>query len=133
MAYRRLSEQEWELIWACFPDQVMGRPRKWSDRACLDAVLYLLHSGGRWEELGAEFPPKSTVHDRFSHWVRAGILTKVFKRLRRKLPLGQVFHLDSTVKPAKKGETRRTRGEGERQQNKPRGGRSRITGGLATG
>jgi transposase len=126
MAYRRLNEQEWALIWACFPGQVMGRPRKWSDRDCLDAILYLLHSGGRWGELGPEFPPKSTVHDRFSLWARSGVLSKVFKRLRRKLPLGQVFHLDSTVKSAKKGETRRTRGESEGQQNKPRGRRSRF-------
>jgi transposase len=126
MAFRRLSEQEWELIWACFPDQVMGRPRKWSDRSCLDAILYLLHSGGRWSELGVGFPPKSTVHDRFSLWVQTGVLTKVFKRLRRKMPLGQVFHLDSTVKSAKKGATRGSGSEGERHQNKPRGGRSGV-------
>ena len=54
------------MIWACFPAQVMGRPRKWSDRDCLDAILYLLYSGCRWSELGPEFPPRSTVHDRFS-------------------------------------------------------------------
>ena len=126
MAYRRLNEQEWELILVCFPDQVMGRPRKWSDRDCLDAILYLLHSGGRWSELGPGFPPRSTVHDRFSLWARTGVLTKIFKRLRRKLPLGKVFHLDSTVKPAKKGQTRRASGESEGQQDKPRGGRSRV-------
>ena len=135
MACRRLSEQEWELVWACFPDPVMGRPRKWSDRDCLDTILYLLHSGGRWSELGSEFPPRSTVHDRFSLWARTGVLTKIFKRLRRKLPLGKVFHLDSTVKPAlrsipvgKKGQTCGASGESEGQQNKPRGGRSRIAG-----
>lgn len=55
MAYRRLNEQDWELIWACFPDQVMGRPRKWSDRDCLDAILYLLHSGGPGVSLGLTF------------------------------------------------------------------------------
>lgn len=128
MAYRRLNEQEWELIWACFPDQHMGRPRKWGDRACLDAVLYLLHSGGRWEDLPAEFPPRTTVHDRFALWVRTGVITKVFKRLRRRLPLGKVFHLDSTVKSAKKGQARRSGSEGERQQNKPRDGRSWVAG-----
>ena len=128
MSYRRLNEQEWVLVWACFPDQVMGRPRKWSDLDCLDAILYLLHSGGRWSELGPDFPPRSTVHDRFSLWARTGVLTKIFKRLRRKLPLGKVFHIDSTVKPAKKGQTRWTGGESEGQQNKPRGGRGRIAG-----
>lgn len=128
MAYRKLNEQEWELVWACFPDQVMGRPRKWSDRDCLDAILYLLHSGGRWSEIGPGFPPRSTVHDRFSLWAKTGVLTKIFKRLRRKLPLGKVFHLDSTVKSAKKGATRRASGESKGQQNKPRGGRSRIAG-----
>lgn len=128
MGYRRLNEQEWGLIWACFPEQHMGRPRKWNDRECLDAVLYLLHSGGRWEDLPGEFPPRTTVHDRFTLWVKMGILTKIFKRLRRRMPLGQVFHLDSTVKSAKKGQTRRKSGEGERQQNQSRNGRNRVTG-----
>jgi hypothetical protein len=43
------------------------------------------------------------VHDRFSLWAKTGVLTKVFKRLRRKLPLGKIFYLDSTVKSAKGG------------------------------
>ena len=128
MAYNRLNEQEWELIWACFPDQVMGKPRKWSDRECLDAVLYVLHAGCKWEDLPNEFPPRSTVHDRFSLWARTGVLKKVFKRLRRQIPTGKVFHLDSTVKSAKKGQTRRARREGERHQNKPRSRRGRVAG-----
>jgi transposase len=106
----------------------MGRPRKWSNRDCLDAILYLLYSGYRWSELGPEFPPRSTVHDRFSLWAKTGVLTKVFKRLRRKLPLGKIFYLDSTVKSAKRGQTRRASRGGKRQQNKLRGGRSWIAG-----
>ena len=128
MGYQRLSDHEWELIWVCFPNQVMGRPRRWSNRECLDAVLYVLHSGCRWEELPKEFPPRSTVHDRFSLWSKTGVTTKIFKRLRRKIPTGKVFHLDSTVKSAKKGQVGRTSRQSKRQQSKPRDRRSRVAG-----
>ena len=127
MAYRKLTEEEWKLIWACFPDQHMGRPRRWSDRECLDAVLYVLHTGCRWKELPSGFPPKSTAYDRFTLWSKTGVLMKVFKRLRRRLPLGKVFYIDSTVKSAKKGQVRRASSESKRQQAKSHLWRDWIT------
>lgn len=126
MGYQRLNDREWELIWACFPDQVIGRPRRWSDRACLDAVLYVLFVGCRWEDLPKDFPPKSTVYDRFVLWVRTSVLKKVFKRLRRRLPVSNIFYLDATTKAAKKGKGCGTGGQSKRQQNQPRRGRSRA-------
>jgi transposase len=91
-------------------------------------VLYVLHTGCRWSELPAEFPPKSTTYDRFSLWGKTGVLKRVFKRLRRRLPMGKVFFLDSTVKPAKKGEARRTGRQSQGQQTKPRLRRSGTAG-----
>lgn len=128
MAYRRLNDLEWGLIEACFPDQHMGRPRRWGDRACLDAVLYVLHTGCRWSEIPDGFPPKSTTYDRFVLWAKTGIMAKIFKRLRRRLPLGKVFYLDSTVKPSKKGQICGSGSEGQGQQAKPRHRRSGSTG-----
>ena len=126
MGYRRLNEQEWASIESCFPQQHMGRPRRWNDRDCLDALFYILYSGSRWNDLPKEFPPCTSVYDRFSLWVKQGVIQKVFRKLRKRLPLGKMFYLDSTVKTAKKGQMRRTRGENEGQQNKPRNRRSGL-------
>ena len=127
MGYRRLNEREWNLIKDCFPKQHMGRPRRWSDRECLDAVLFLLSEGCRWSSLPDSFPPTTTVFDRFSLWVKQGIFPKILSSLRKRIPLGKVFYLDSTVKPAKKGPANFQSGECEGHKNKPRDRRSRTS------
>jgi transposase len=124
MVWRRLNDREWGLVKDCFPPQHMGRPRKWSDRDCLDAVLFILDSGCRWNSLPDSFPPATTVFDRFSLWTKQNVFQKVMVRLRRRLPLGQVFYLDSTVKPAKKGQANLASGQREGHKNKPRDRRS---------
>ena len=103
MGYRRLNDREWELVKECFPTQRMGRPRKWSDRDCLDAVLFVLSEGCRWNSLPDSFPPSTTAFDRFSLWIKQGVFQNVLSRLRKRVSVSQVFYLDSTVKPAKKG------------------------------
>jgi putative transposase len=45
-----------------------GRPRS-ADRPIFDALIYLARTGGQWEALPKEFPPKSTVHDRLQEWL----------------------------------------------------------------
>src|SRR5581483_1058036 len=56
-----------------------GRPRQ-SDRACLEAILYVLRTGCRWKALGRlGLCPGSTAHDRFREWVADGF----FHRLRQ--------------------------------------------------
>jgi len=128
MGYRRLSDREWDLVKDCFPKQRMGRPRKWSDRDCLDAVLFILSEGCRWNSLPDSFPPSTTAFDRFSLWVRQGVFQNVLSRLRKRLPLGKLFYLDSTVKPAKKGQANFQSRERERHENKPRHRRSGTAG-----
>jgi len=130
VAYRRLSNREWELVQECFPKQHMGRPRQWSDRDCLDGVLYVLHTGCRWEELPKEFPPKSTVYDRYVFWVERQVFQKVLSRLNKRLPISKIFHLDSTIRPAKKGPTDFQSGQNQRQQNKSHRQRDRAATGT---
>jgi len=48
MSFKRLTDAEWELVEICMPEQHRGRPRFVSDRACLDALLYILSTGCRW-------------------------------------------------------------------------------------
>ena len=118
MGYKRLTDAEWEMVGICMPDQHRGRPRIVPDRDCLDALLYILYTGCRWSELPKEFPPKSTVFQRYGIWIKHKTLQKVFKRLRRRMPLSQVFYLDATTKSAKKGGQSRTSRQSKGQQNK---------------
>lgn len=55
------------------PRQKPGRPRS-SDRPIFDALIYLARTGVQWCALPDEFPPKSTVHDRFQEWLEYGCL-----------------------------------------------------------
>jgi len=102
MGYRALTDEQWEEVSWLLPEQPIGRPRR-RDREVFDAILYVLSTGCRWEELPKSFPPKSTVHYRFKQWSKAGVFEKVFKHLRRHFPKTEVYHLDTTLKPAKKG------------------------------
>jgi transposase len=104
VVYKRLTDAQWEYIEIVFPEQLRGKPRTHSDRECLDALRYLLETGCQWCNLPEGFPPKSTVHDRLILWKRQKIFTKLLLRLRRKLPQSaEVYHLDATIKMAKKG------------------------------
>ena len=129
MAYRRLTDQEWEQIEIVFPEQTRGQPRKHSDRACLDALRYVLETGIQWSNLPSEFPPKSTVHDRLMCWKRQGLFRKILKRLRSKLPhKAEIFHLDATIKMAKKGRYRFTSRKNQRDKNQRRDRREQPSG-----
>jgi transposase len=91
-------------------------------------VLYVLNTGCRWKELPSDFPPKSTAYDRFVFWIRQGILAKALSQVRRRLPVGKVFYLDSSVRTAKKGQVRRKSWKVQGQQNKPARRRAGVSG-----
>ncbi len=126
MGFRSLSDSEWNLIQESFPKQRRGRPRQWSDRDCLNAVLYLLYSGSRWNDLPKEYPPSTTVYDRYSLWLKQGVLKKALTRLRKRIPTGKIFYLDATVKSSKKGDLHQPSGENQGHKNQPRHRRNRV-------
>ena len=116
MAFQRVTDYQWEQLEHLVPVQHMGRPRT-RNREMLDAILYVLSTGCRWEELPSDFPPKSTVHSRFRQWAQSGFFRQVLRHLRRSLPDSTVYHLDSTLKAAKKGRQSGAGKTGKRQQN----------------
>lgn len=107
MGYQRLSDAQWEDICWLLPKQERGRPRT-RDREMMDAILYILWSGCRWEELPADFPPRASVHRRFKVWSKAGVFEKLLQRLRKGLPQSELYHLDASVRAAKKGGPQRS-------------------------
>jgi hypothetical protein len=103
MAYRALTDREWdEIAWLLPEKNHLGRKRV-DDRAILNAILYVLSTGCAWGDLPQEFPHRATVHRRFLELAKVGFFQKAFERLKRRLPDSPIYHLDATVKPAKKG------------------------------
>jgi putative transposase len=82
----RVSDQVWEKFQPCIPVRVNthrfggGRPRA-DDRACLDAIFFILRTGCQWNALNeTDICPSSTANDRFRQWVRDGTFTRFFHR-----------------------------------------------------
>jgi transposase len=64
-----LTDGEWAVLEPFFPlPSVVGRPRKWSMRQIVEAMLYLLRGGLPWRMLPPCFPPSTTVQRWFYTW-----------------------------------------------------------------
>src|SRR5919202_3484135 len=75
----RVSDALWALLQRVLPKHKNthrfggGKPRT-PDRRCADAIFYVLRTGCQWEALNqTDLCAKSTAHDRFQEWVKAGV------------------------------------------------------------
>ena len=81
----RLSDALWAVLEPLLPVHVNthrfggGQPRV-PDRACADAIFYVLRTDCQWHALDqTELCVHSTAHDRFQSWVEAGVFLKLWK------------------------------------------------------
>ena len=59
-----------------WPNKATGRPvAQW--RKMFNAIIFRMRSGCQWDQLPEKFGPKSTVHDWFQRWNKAGIMAKI--------------------------------------------------------
>jgi putative transposase len=73
-----LRAKEWEQIAPLLPPPCrLGRPREWSLRVIVDAILYLAWTGCPWRGLPKDFPPYSTVQGYFYRWRDAGLWERI--------------------------------------------------------
>ena len=107
-----LTDDEWRVLEPLIPPaKPGGRPRGVDPREVLNAMRYLLRSGGAWRLLPHEFPPWPTVYAYFRRWQADGTWERMAAVLRRELrvALGRRAEpsaavLDSqTVKTTEKG------------------------------
>lgn len=107
-----LTDAEWRMVSPLIPPaKPGGRPRSSDPRDVLNAIRYLLRSGGAWRLLPHEFPPWPTVYAYFRRWEGDGTWERMAGVLRRDLrgALGRRAEpsaaiLDSqTVKTTEKG------------------------------
>jgi len=78
-----LNDQEWGYLEAFIPAAKSGgRPSKYSRREIVNAILYVLRTGGSWRMLPHDFPPWESVYGYFRRWCQAGIWQRVHDHLR---------------------------------------------------
>jgi len=73
-----LTHSEWAVVEPLLPGRRrLGRPRRVSLRAVLDALLYVLSTGCQWRALPRDFPPRATVQGYFYRWRDDGTWSEI--------------------------------------------------------
>jgi transposase len=68
-----LSDHEWALIHHLIPEaKPGGRPEAYPKREILNAIVYLLRSGGSWRMLPHDLPPWRIVYHYVRQWRQDG-------------------------------------------------------------
>jgi putative transposase len=107
-----LTDDEWRVLEPLIPPAKSGgRPRSADVREIMNAIRYVLRSGGAWRLLPHEFPPWPTVYASFRRWDADGTWERMAGVLRRDLrvalgrrPEPSAAVLDSqTVRTTEKG------------------------------
>ena len=110
MAFRELSDDAWSIIEALLPKQKgRGRPRS-DDRATINAILYVLTTGCRWDDLSKTQYGHwyTTAWRRLKRWEEQGVWKRILDSLISKgysrVVKMDSLSIDSSTVPAKKGE-----------------------------
>jgi hypothetical protein len=84
-----VSDEAWEAVQPILekydPPRRLGRKRI-DQRRALDAIVYRIRSGCRWNHLPKEYPDDSSVHRTYQRWQRLGVLDRVLERLDERQP-----------------------------------------------
>jgi transposase len=79
-----LTDEQWELVEPMLPRPRRrrdNRGRPWaSNRACFEAILWILHTGAAWRFLPDEFPSPSTCW-RLKQWEDEGVWLNAWRTL----------------------------------------------------
>lgn len=79
-----LTDTEWAILEPLLPPiSKVGRPWKHSRRSILNAIFYILRTGGAWRYLPDSFPPWSSVYHHYYKWRRAGVFEQIHHELRK--------------------------------------------------
>jgi transposase len=108
MSRIRLTERQWAFIRPLLPPPAhTGRPRA-DDRRTIEAILYVLVTGCRWQDVPREYGAPTTAWRRLKRWGEAGIWERIWRAALAPLDeQGQLdwsmAFLDGSFVPAKRG------------------------------
>lgn len=92
-----LNDKQWALIERLLPGKAGDRGRTGSDnRLFVNAVLWILRSGARWQDLPERYGKWKTVHKRFTRWAKSGVWENVFALLTKDRD-NEYLMIDSTL------------------------------------
>jgi len=81
-----LSDTEWHRLAPLVPrPKAGGRPPKYPRREILNAILYVVRSGGAWRLLPHDFPSWRIVYHYFRRWKLEGVWKRIHDRLCKSL------------------------------------------------
>ena len=81
-----LSDAQWAILEPLVPSpKPGGRPALHPRRELVNAMLYVLRSGGAWRLLPHEFPPWQTVYHYFRLWRDDGTWERINTALRERV------------------------------------------------
>jgi putative transposase len=81
-----MSDAQWRVLEPLIPSaKPGGRPRTVNMREVVNAIFYVLRSGGAWRMLPHDLPPWGTVWYYFRKWRKEGVWEKINDALRSKL------------------------------------------------
>lgn len=90
-----VSDEAWETVQPILekydPPRRLGRKRI-DQRRALDAIVYRIRSGCRWNHLPKEYPDDSSVHRTYQRWQRLGVLDRVLETLGERKPDWNQYH-----------------------------------------
>jgi putative transposase len=77
-----ITDAEWRYLEPSMPSpKTGGRPRRHSIRELLNAIFYILRSGGAWRLMPHDLPPWKTVYHYFRLWRLQGLWDKLHAAL----------------------------------------------------
>jgi putative transposase len=94
-----VTDAEWEVLEPLItptPVSRRGRPRRHPLRHILNAIFYLVRSGGAWRLLPRDLPPWKTVFHYFRNWRLDGTWERIHTVLRQTLRV----HLGRAAQPS---------------------------------
>ena len=99
---RVLTDQMWAELEPLLPDRTPQRGGRWRDhREVIEAIIWRFRAGAPWRDLPEDFPPFTTVWERFDAWSKDGVWDEVLRRLQGQAQvvgeLEWTVSLDSTI------------------------------------
>lgn len=88
MAFRQpyptdLNDTEWAILEPLIPAaKAGGRPEEYPKRESVNAILYVLRTGGAWRFVPHDLPPWGIVYHYFWRWRKDGTWTRIHETLR---------------------------------------------------